>query len=104
MIARARLKGFEPYAGVGLGLFFARLKDAGGATSSDNGVPGFNAIAGYRSFLTDDRRLALVVEYNYQRARLNFNNVLDPSLGLGTELRGTYEAHTMMFGLSYHLQ
>lgn len=102
MIARAQIKGFEPYAGVGLGLFFARLKDATGATSSDNGVPGFNALAGYRSFLTDDKRLALMVEYNYQWAQLSFNNVLDPSLGLGTGLRGDYEAHTMMFGLSYH--
>jgi len=102
VIARAQIKGFEPYAGVGMGLFFARLKDAAGATSSDNGVPGFNALAGYRSFLTDDRRLALVVEYNYQRARLNFSNVFDPSVGLGTGLRGDYEAHTMMVGLSYH--
>lgn len=87
---------------MGLGLFFARLKDATGASSSDNGLPGFNALAGYRSFLTDDKKLALVDEYNYQRARLNFSNVLDPSLGLGTGLRGDYEAHTMMFGLSYH--
>lgn len=104
VIARAQIKGFEPYAGVGLGLFFARLKDATGATSSDNGVPGFNAIAGYRSFLTDDKRLALVVEYNYQRARLSFSNVLDPSLGLGTGLRGDYEAHAVLFGLSYHFK
>lgn len=102
VIARAQIKGFEPYAGVGMGLFFARLKNATGATSSDNGVPGFNAIAGYRSFLTDDRRLALVVEYNYQRARLSFSNVFDPSIGIGTGLRGDYEAHAMMFGLSYH--
>lgn len=102
VIARAQMKGFEPYAGVGMGLFFARLKDATGATSSDNGVPGFNALAGYRSFLTDDKKLALVVEYNYQRARLNFSNVFDPSVGLGTGLRGDYEAHTMMVGLSYH--
>lgn len=102
VIARAQIKGFEPYAGVGLGLFFARLKDATGASSSDNGVPGLNALAGYRSYLTDDKRLALVVEYNYQRARLSFSNVLDPSVGLGTGLRGDYEAHTMLFGLSYH--
>lgn len=102
VIARAQIKGFEPYAGAGLGLFFARLKDAAGSTASDNGVPGFNAVAGYRSFLTNDRRLALLVEYNYQRAKLNFNNVFDPSVGIGTGLRGDYEAHQIMFGLSYH--
>jgi len=67
-------------------------------------VPGFNALAGYRSFLTDDKRLALMVEYNYQRAQLSFDHGLDPSVGLGTGLRGTYEAHTIMVGLSYHFQ
>lgn len=102
VIARAQMKSFEPYAGVGVGVFFARLKDAAGATSSDNGVPGLNALAGYRSFLTDDKRLALVMEYNYQRAKLSFSNVFDPSVGLGTGLRGDYEAHLMMVGLSYH--
>ena len=102
LVARARMKGFEPYAGIGVGLFFARLKDQTGASSSDNGVPGFNALAGYRSFLTDDRRLALAVEYTYQRAQLNFSNVFDSSLGLGTGLGGTYEAHAMTVGMSYH--
>jgi len=104
VIARAQMKSFEPYAGVGLGLFFARLKDVTGESRSDNGVPGFNALAGYRSFLTDDKRLALMVEYNYQRAQLSFDHGLDPSVGLGTGLRGTYEAHTIMVGLSYHFQ
>ena len=44
VIARAQIKGFEPYAGVGVGLFFARLQDATGASSSDNGVPGFKRL------------------------------------------------------------
>lgn len=96
------MKGCEPYAGVGLGLFFARLTDATGASSFDNGVPGFNALAEYRSFLTDDKKLALGVEYHYQRGRLSVSNGLDPSLGLGTSLRGEYAAHTMMVGVSYH--
>jgi opacity protein-like surface antigen len=87
-----------------VGLFFARLQDPTGASSSDNGVPGFNALAGYRSFLTDDRRLALAVEYTYQRANLSFSNVLDPSLGLGSGLSGIYEAHGVTAGLSYHFQ
>lgn len=37
MVARARMKGFEPYAGVGVGVFFAPLKNQTGASSSDNG-------------------------------------------------------------------
>lgn len=67
-------------------------------------MPGFNALAGYRSFLTDDQRLALAVEYTYQRADLSFSHVFDPSLGLGTGLRGTYESHAVTVGLSYHFQ
>lgn len=102
VIARAQMKGFEPYVGVGLGLFFAQLKDPTGETRSENGIPGFNAVAGYRSFLTDDRRLALAVEYNYQRARFSFNDVFNPTLGIGTGLQGDYEAHAMTVGLSYH--
>jgi opacity protein-like surface antigen len=104
VVARAQMKGFEPYAGVGVGLFFARLQDQTGASSSDNGVPGFNALAGYRSFLTDDGRLALTVEYTYQRANLSLSNVLNPSLGLGSGLSGIYEAHGVTAGLSYHFQ
>ena len=37
----------QPYAGVGLGVFFARASDATGS-ASDNGVPGLNALAGVR--------------------------------------------------------
>jgi opacity protein-like surface antigen len=102
VIARAQMKGFEPYAGVGLGLFFAQLKDATGETRSENGVPGLNVVAGYRSFLTDDRRIAMAVEYNYQRATFSFRDVFDPGLGIGTGLRGDYEAHAVTVGLSYH--
>lgn len=104
VIARAQMQAFEPYAGVGLGLFFAQLKDAMGETRSENGIPGFNAVAGYRSFLTDDKRLALAVEYNYQRARFSFNNVFNPALGIGTGLSGDYEAHAVTAGLSYHFR
>ncbi|GKS59796.1 hypothetical protein YTPLAS18_33230 [Nitrospira sp.] len=104
LVARAQIKSFEPYAGLGLGVFFARLKDPTGMTSSDNGAPGFHALAGYRSYLTEDRRVALVVEYNYQYARLSFDNVLDPALGLGTGLKADYQAHAVTFGLSYHFR
>lgn len=100
VVARAQADGFEPYAGIGLGLFFARLRDQTGASISDNGVPGLNAFAGYRSFL--GQNLALFVEYKYDRARFTFKEAFDPAIGIGTGLRGDYEAHQMMFGLSYH--
>ncbi len=104
LVARAQMKNLEPYAGVGVGVFFARLKDPMGTSRSDNGVLGFTALAGYRYFVTDDRRVALGVEYTYERANFSFDNVLDPSLGLGTGLNGDYEAHAVTAGLSYHFQ
>lgn len=104
LMVRAQLQELEPYAGMGLGIFFARLTDPTGASQSDNGVPGFSALAGYRYFLTKDRRMALGVEYTYERARLSFDNVLNPSLGIGTGISGDYEAHAVMGGLSYHFR
>jgi hypothetical protein len=62
----------------------------------------FNALAGCRSFLTDDKKLALVVEYNNQRARLSFSNLLDPRLGSGARLSGNYEANARMSGVAYY--
>lgn len=104
LIVRAQLQELEPYAGMGLGIFFAQLKDPTGASQSDNGVPGFSALAGYRYFVTKDRRMAFGVEYTYERARLSFDNVLNPSLGIGTGISGDYEAHAVIGGLSYHFR
>lgn len=73
VMAWAQINTFEPYAGVGLGLFFAQLKNAAGVTRSENGLPELNVVEGYRSFLTDDRRLALGVEYVYQRATIQLS-------------------------------
>jgi opacity protein-like surface antigen len=64
---------------------------------------GLNVMAGYRSFLTDDRPVALAVEYNYQHAAFSFRDVFDSVLGIGTGLKGDYEAHAVAVGLSYHL-
>lgn len=54
--------------------------------------------------LAFDRPSLRVVEYTYQRAHVSFSNALDLSLGLGTSLRGTCEAHAVTVGLSSHFQ
>lgn len=89
---------------MGLGIFFAQLKDPTGASQSDNSVPGFSALAGYRYFVTKDRRTALGVEYTYESTRLSFDNLLNPSLGIGTGISRDYEAQAVMGGLSYHFR
>lgn len=90
--ALARYPGdvLQPYAGVGLGVFFASI----GNNQSDT-APGLNALAGLRMKVT--QQVGLFAEYKYNRAAFSF----EPSrtaLGLDT----TYQAHHVVFGVGYH--
>ena len=85
----------QPYAGVGLGVFFARASDATGS-ASDNAVPGLNVLAGVRYFVTE--RVALFGEYKYNRATFEFDNVGATAAGL----KGDYSASHIVGGLSLH--
>ena len=83
-------KQFQPYAGVGLGVFFADAKFQG---QSDKDVaPGLNALAGLRYFATD--RIALFAEYKYNRAAFE----LPDAIGL----KADYSANHFVGGVSFH--
>jgi opacity protein-like surface antigen len=88
----------QPYVGVGLGVFFARAKDADGS-DSDNGVPGLNALAGIRYFFTE--HVALFGEYKYNRATFTFDTI-DSGNGAVGGFKGTYSASMVVGGLSFH--
>ncbi|HEU4387858.1 MAG TPA: outer membrane beta-barrel protein [Blastocatellia bacterium] len=81
---------FQPYAGVGLGVFFAEAKFQG--QSESDTAPGLNALAGMRLFATD--HLALFAEYKYNRATFNLPNVIG--------FEADYSANIFMGGVSYH--
>ena len=83
-------KTFQPYAGVGLGVFFANATFQG--QSDSDTVPGLNALAGIRMFATD--HLALFAEYKYNRASFN----LPTAIGLEAD----YSVNIFMGGVSYH--
>ena len=86
----------QPYVGAGIGVFFAHTNGFGGGTSSsDNGVPGFNGLAGVRYFMTE--HIAVFGEYKYNRATFNFNNVSTPA-----GFSGDYSVHNVVGGLSFH--
>ena len=85
----------QPYAGVGLGVFFARASDATGS-ASDNAVPGLNVLAGVRYFMTE--RVALFGEYKYNRATFDFDTVGATAAGI----KGDYSASHIVGGLSLH--
>ncbi len=79
----------EPYAGAGIGAFFAKLSDSAG---SDNDVaPGANLLAGVRFYL--NQQIALYTEYKYNYTKWKFNDSL---------LKFSYESHALVGGVSFH--
>ena len=81
---------FQPYAGVGLGMFFAEAKFQG--QSGNDTAPGLNALAGLRVFATN--HIALFAEYKYHRATFTFPTAIG--------FEADYSANMFMGGLSYH--
>ena len=84
----------QPYAGVGLGVFFADLNSPFG--SIDSPVLGLNVLAGIRYYLT--QRIALFGEYKYNRASFRLDNIE----GTGAGVDGVYSVSHITAGLSLH--
>ena len=87
----------QPYAGVGLGVFFANLSNNGNSVS-DNAVPGLNALAGVRYYFTE--RIALFGEYKYNYAV--FDASTSGPFGGAGGFKGDYQANHVVGGLSFH--
>ncbi len=94
LVARYPGKTFQPYAGVGVGVNFATLASPI-ASSAANAVPGLNAMAGLRVFMT--KNVALFGEYKYSYADFQFSDV---TRGGGISAR--YVSNIVVGGLSYH--
>jgi hypothetical protein len=86
----------QPYAGVGLGVFFANLSNNGNSVS-DNAVPGLNALGGVRCYFTE--RIALFAEYKYNYAVFDASTS-GPFGGAG--FKGDYQVNHVVGGLSFH--
>jgi len=89
---------FQPYIGVGPGVFWGRISgndvNAVGndfGTGSDTSL-GLNALAGARFFVT--KQLALFGEYKYNRATFDF--------GGNAQLHALYQVQHFVGGLSLH--
>jgi opacity protein-like surface antigen len=79
----------QPYAGAGLGIFWGRLADSGGTSSSDTS-PGLNALAGLRVKL--GQHFVLFSEYKYNRTSFDFSN---------SNFHVLYQAHYVVGGLGF---
>ncbi len=79
----------EPYAGAGLGVFFAKISDS---TGKDTDVsPGFNGIAGLRFYVNEE--VAIFSEYKYNYAHFKFKDAL---------FEADYSSHGIYGGVSFH--
>lgn len=63
VVVRYQMGKFEPYAGVGLGLYFSRLKDAASGEATSSTTPGLNTQAGLRYRMTE--HIAMFGEWKY---------------------------------------
>jgi len=90
---------FQPYIGVGPGLFFMRSK-LGTASVSDTTV-GLNAMAGLNVRI--GKHLGIFAEYKYDWAKPHFENLYDlgvPNGNIG--FKGIYSNNAIVAGVGWH--
>ena len=92
IVVRYQAGAFEPYAGVGLGIFFSHFSDSTGSSSSTD--VGLNTQLGLRYRITTE--LALFGEWKFNRANISHD------VGSGVNLSGDYTAHNLVGGVGYH--
>jgi opacity protein-like surface antigen len=89
---------FQPYAGVGMGVFFARVHDGQSDESSSDTKVGLTTQLGLRFLVT--KHLSVFGEWKYNRASFNFSDST-PTAATGG-LKGDYSAHILAFGVGWH--
>lgn len=91
-------KRFQPYLGIGPGVFFGTHEFAGESQSST--TVGLNTQLGLRYFMS--RHWALFGEYKFNYARFNFEET-NPGQPIGLDgVKATYSAHIFALGIGYH--
>lgn len=91
LIARYPGTLFQPYAGIGAGVFYFSSSD--GSIQGRQFLPGLNTLAGIKVLVTDEWGLFAEGKHNLA----NVSN-LDPTFGLS----GMYSIFHLVAGLSYH--
>jgi opacity protein-like surface antigen len=95
VVGRAQLGAFEPYAGIGLGLFFAHLSTE--QTSSSDTAIGLNTQLGLRYRIAP--HVSAFGEWKYNMASFKYTNLAGVG---GAAFEGDYRAHIVAFGIGYH--
>jgi opacity protein-like surface antigen len=96
LVMRYQIGAFEPYAGVGMGVFFSRFSMAG-AGSSDATDVGFNTQLGLRYRVTN--HFAVFCEWKLNYANLSHKDFLGAP---GFDASADYLTHHLAMGVGYH--
>jgi len=96
VVVRYQAGQFEPYVGVGMGVFFARLS-SGGESTSDTNV-GLNTQLGLRYKVTQN--LSVFGEWKTNRVKFHFD-ASTPNANAGG-FKADYGANILAFGVGYH--
>ncbi len=94
IVVRYQMGSLEPYAGVGLGVFFTRLSaDSFSSSSTDVGL---NTQLGLRYRITPN--VAVFGEWKFNHADISHTNLQ----GTGLDVSADYNVHHLVFGVGYH--
>jgi len=90
---------FQPYIGIGPGLFFMRAER--GADSASDRTVGLNAMAGLNVRIT--KHLGIFAEYKYDWAKPHFDNLYNLGAPNGhVGFRGVYSNNAIVVGVGWH--
>ena len=95
VVVRYQAGAFEPYAGVGLGVFFSRISN--GTDSNSSTDPGLNTQLGLRYRVNPN--FSLFGEWKYNYANIDHSNFLGAG---GVDVSANYSANIFAAGVGYH--
>jgi len=94
IVVRHQMGQFEPYAGIGMGVFFSNLT-TGGESSSSTAV-GITTQLGLRYLVTQN--VSIFGEWKYNQAKFNYSETQNNIPGV----KADYIANILAFGVGYH--
>jgi opacity protein-like surface antigen len=99
VVARYPGERWQPYAGIGLGIFFANNNDKSINLSQSSTSPGLNALLGVRYII--NKQFSAFGEWKFNHTRLSFSEEQTP-FGTAAGVNASYNIHHLAFGLAYH--
>jgi opacity protein-like surface antigen len=99
IVARYPGERWQPYVGIGLGVFFANMNDKSLNLTQSSVSPGLNTQVGVRYII--NKRLSTFGEWKFNHTRFSFDEK-ETAFGTAAGVNGTYNIHHLAFGLAYH--